>query len=144
MTKLARDYFTSKGWNFHLQGSRSKGFFPFTSATSQSDWDYYLDDDQHNRWPAYLHFIDDGWAELDKLSYQDASTTRIFEKTFPDGVVQISLRLNYQVMCEIWDNISDEFYVKYMNKRSPTYLGKVFVKDLLDMSYWTELKKKGL
>lgn len=135
MSKLAQDYFKQKGWRFFLQGSRSKGFIE-SFATEDSDWDYYLDDMQHSHWPAYKGLLEDGWVEKDLLSYQDASTSRVFEKTFPDGKVQVSLRFEFDHMCKAWSSIPDGFYGKYLNKRSKDYLGKEFVKDFVDILYW--------
>lgn len=136
MTKLAQEYFKQKGWKYFLQGSRSKGLFGNEFVSADSDWDYYLDDNQHCHFPAYQDFEKDGWVKLDKLAYQDASTTRIYEKVFPDGKVQVSLRFEFDHMCCAWDSVPEEFYGKYLNKRSEKFLGKDFVKDFVNFLYW--------
>lgn len=135
MTKLARDYFKEKGWKYHLQGSRSKDDFLDTYSTPDSDWDYFLDDDQHRAFPDYNHLSKEGWVEKGIQAYQDASTTRVFEKNFPDGRVQVSLRWRYDHMCRAWDSIASGFYGKYLNKRSKDYAGKEFVTDFMSMLY---------
>ena len=137
MTKLAREYFRNKEWKYHLQGSRSKdGFLSFDKySTEDSDWDYYLDDSQHRTFREFKGLTDDGWKALDTLDYQDCSTSRVFEKQFPDGKVQVSLRFRYEHMCRAWDSVSSNFYGRYLNKRSEKYLGKEFVRDFLDMLY---------
>lgn len=68
-------------------------------------------------------------------AYQDASTTRLFEKDFPDGRVQVSLRWKYEHMCRAWDSVSSGFYGKYLNKRSKDYADKGFVTDFMSMLY---------
>ena len=136
MTKLAQEYFKQKGWKYFLQGSRSKGLFGNEFVSADSDWDYYLDDAQHCIWPAYQNFASEGWSELDKLAYQDASTTRIYEKEFPDGKVQVSLRLEFEHMCRMWQTVPEDFYGKYLNKRSKNFLGKDFVKDFVVFLYY--------
>ena len=137
MTKKAREYFRNKGWRYKLQGSRSKDSFIFSDrySTEDSDWDYYLDDSQHRTFPGFRDLLEDGWKELDTLSYQDCSTSKVFEKQFPDGKVQVSLRFRYDHMCKAWDSVSATFYGSYLNKRSEKYLGKEFVRDFIDMLY---------
>ena len=132
MSKLAQAYFKEMGWKFHLQGSRSKGF-----CTPESDWDYFLDADEQAAQKVPYGILFKEWSLLVDESYADASTKFVFEKTFPDGRVQVSCRKNYSAVAQAWDAIPVDFYGKYLCKRSESCLGRDFVKGFMNYLYFS-------
>lgn len=134
MSKLAQEYFATRRWRYFLQGSRSKGYH-----TPQSDWDYYLDDEEHSRKTFRYMELFQEWVVVADSVYMDNSTTMVFEKFFLDGKVQVSCRKDFDFMCRAWEGVSPEFYGKYLNKRSMFYLGKEFTKDFVNNLYFPQL-----
>lgn len=127
MTKAAQDYFNLNDILWTLVGSRSKGGF-----VKDSDWDYFVPDLQF----VIQHLKTDGWTELEVLKYQDASTSKVFEKVFGEDKVQVSLRKNFKEMSLAWRQVPSDFYVRFLNKRSPDYIGKDGVRLFMDTMYY--------
>lgn len=97
-----------------------------------SDYDFAVQDS------AKVHdqLISLGWRKKDELSYQDAQTVHIFEGQVDGERVQISLRVELDKFKEVWESIPAEFYWHFLNKRSPTFIGREGVKTYLDQLYF--------
>jgi len=113
------------GWPVHgfLYGSRSKvdSFSTYeTALPKESDWDYAIE---------WSPLIEDrlfllGWEEKAELAYQDDVTRSIWEReVFPNVKVQIGFKYNLSKFKSIWNNIFDDDYWRFINKRSSEFIG---------------------
>lgn len=75
------------------------------------------------------------WRRLPDLDYQDDFTVAIYEGSLGGSKVQLSLRQAYNHFVTAWDAITPEFYWKFLNKRSPTFIGKEGVQLYLNQFY---------
>ena len=122
--------------DLYLYGSTSKisGFQAedLTTFDESSDYDFAVQDAKIT----HDQLISLGWQKKDKLSYQDAQTVHIFEGRVDGERVQVSLRQDLPRFKEAWKSIDYEFYWRFLNKRSPTFIGREGVKAYLDQLFW--------
>ena len=122
--------------DLYLYGSTSKisGFQAedLTTFDESSDYDFAVQDAKIT----HDQLISLGWQKKDKLSYQDAQTVHIFEGRVDGERVQVSLRVDLPKFKEAWKSIDYDFYWKFLNKRSPTFIGREGVKLYLDQLFW--------
>lgn len=76
--------------------------------------------------------ISKGWEQRPELSYQDKSTVHVFQKELFGQKVQISLREDLDQFREIWASVPKLFYWDFLNKRSPSYIGREGVQAYID------------
>lgn len=79
----------------------------------------------------------EGWTKGDKerlYAEGDGITISVWNKIISGHNVQISVRHAdiYPYMKYVWDMMSPQFYWKYINKRSPHYMGKEGVSEYLN------------
>lgn len=121
---------------FFLYGSSSKiGVFEpqeWENFAEDSDFDFAVQDKAET--------LDEmlclGWKKKDELSYQDAQTAHIFEGEIDGQRVQISLRVDLARFKEAWKSVDPVFYWTFLNKRSPSFIGKDAVKTYLDQLFY--------
>jgi hypothetical protein len=122
--------------DLYLYGSTSKisGFQAedLTNFDESSDYDFAVQDTKIT----HDQLISLGWQKKDELSYQDAQTVHIFEGRVDGERVQVSLRQDLPRFKEAWTSINYEFYWRFLNKRSPTFIGREGVKAYLDQLFW--------
>lgn len=99
---------------------------------ADSDYDFAVQDNAKT----YHELNKLGWQKKDELSYQDAQTVYIFEGSLDGERVQISLRQDLDKFKEAWGSIDPTFYWKFLNKRSPTFIGREGVKTYLDQLFF--------
>lgn len=99
---------------------------------ADSDYDFAVQDSAKT----YHELNKLGWQKKDELSYQDAQTAHIFEGSLDGERVQISLRQDLDKFKEAWGSIDPTFYWKFLNKRSPTFIGREGVKTYLDQLFF--------
>lgn len=121
----------------YLYGSMSKIIIGELAEQLQtfdedSDYDFAVQDSAE----VYQELISLGWTKKDELSYQDAQTEHIFEGELDGERVQISLRRDLEKFKEAWRSVDPEFYWRFLNKRSPTFLGREGVQKYLDQLFW--------
>lgn len=104
----------------------------FQSFDEKSDYDFAVQDSV----AVCQELIAIGFTKKDELSYQDAQTEHIFEGEIDGERVQVSLRRDLVKFKEAWRSIDAEFYWRFLNKRSPTFLGRDGVRMYLDQLFW--------
>lgn len=62
-----------------------------------------------------------GWKKIVDTNYYD---NPVLEKTFLGLNVQISFREDFEEYCVFWRHLEPKFYVEFLWKHSPRYLGK--------------------
>ncbi len=132
----------------YLYGSRSKIVFPLFGGTQinnlseDSDYDYALPYtyEMQEYLERSIGLTCDVYSEVQQenfMSYKDKWTYRVY--TVKEDNLQISLKNKFDRFKVCWDNISPEFYWKFINKRSEYYLGKEGVRDFMDIFYHLEV-----
>lgn len=119
-----------------LYGSTSKivrgEYEQYQNFDELSDYDFAV----HDTKATHDQLISLGWVKKDELSYQDAQTVHIFEGSVDGERVQVSLRVDLPKFKEAWKSVDAEFYWRFLNKRSPTFIGREGVQKYLDQLYW--------
>ena len=132
---LLREQITSTN-DFFLYGSSSKigvwEAMEIENFDENSDYDFAVQDSK----VVHDELIKLGWQKKDELSYQDAQTVHIFEGQVGGEKVQISLRVNLPRFIEAWKSIDPVFYWTFLNKRSPSFIGRDAVKTYLDQLFY--------
>jgi hypothetical protein len=116
-----------------LYGSVSKAghfYYPKWEETfdETSDYDFAVQSNQSLK----KRLLKDGWKKKQELSYQDSFTEEVYVRVFEGELVQISAKSHLPHFQFIWERIPASFYWKFLNKRSPTYLGAEHVCELLN------------
>lgn len=104
----------------------------FQSFDEKSDYDFAVQDSTD----VHRELIAIGFTKKDELSYQDSQTEHILEGEIDGERVQVSLRRDLVKFKEAWRSIDVEFYWRFLNKRSPTFLGRDGVRMYLDQLFW--------
>lgn len=120
---------------FYLYGSTSKIMAniwgtPIGNFDKNSDYDFaiQLTPDSED--------VIKGFAQnTTNYTYADASTKGVYECEVDGERVQISLRYKLNLFKELWESIPVDFYWQYINKRSPTVMPKMMIKDYFDQLY---------
>ena len=131
--KLEQDY--PELGEFYLYGSTSKIVRDIwgTSVGSfdkNSDYDFAI-----QLTPASEDAIKGFAQNTTNYAYADASTKGVYECEVDGEKVQISLRYKLNLFKELWESIPVDFYWQYINKRSPTVMPKMMIKDYFDQLY---------
>lgn len=81
----------------------------------------------------------EGWEKEGGKNYEegDGCTISVWSKEIAGVRVQVSVRSKryFWQMKHVWDDMSPVFYWKYLNKRSPHYMGKKEVGQFLNSQY---------
>ncbi len=116
--------------NVYFYGSRSMMYIPQTNT--ESDWDFAI-----SRKVDSKHLIDLGYERKERdYIYEDGMSFEVWEKTINDGGVDYQIQLvskhNTSIFTRVWESISPEYWATYINKRSPSYIGKQAVHDFIN------------
>jgi len=114
---------------FFLHGSRGRLGLSFGLSTSKksytedvknSDWDFACQHvkEFHSWQEQDLYMKERGWTECVDKSYLDNDTAFVYEKMLGKNKIQISFRQNLDRYKTIWYLIPEEFYFKYLWKKS--------------------------
>lgn len=94
---------------------------PLISFDEESDYDFAVP----NTFDAVTLLENTpGFRRLPELDYQDDFTIGVFEGKVDDHKVQIGVKSDFLDFKSVWTSIPRDFYWKFLNKRSPKYLGK--------------------
>lgn len=125
----------SKIDELYLYGSVSKlgyGYGIVASFDEDSDFDFAVQDSAE----LANYLVKEGWEEKPETSYQDAVTKRVFEKVFEGHKVQLGLKEDLYAFKSIWESVPNGFYWDFINKRSPTFIGRNNVANYISQLYF--------
>jgi len=86
----------------------------YSPLVENSDWDFAV----RNSLRVENYLVMDGWKEKKTEAYKDATTFRVYDKEIDGYKIQISLRDKFDAFKSVWNNIPQDFYWKYINKKS--------------------------
>jgi hypothetical protein len=126
-----------------------------SKITETTDWDFATPDNENS----HKVLLEAGFTYFapETLDYRDDLTTGIYQKTYrtkfdmlnplswldESPVVQVSLRSDYHLFCQVWNSIDPEFYYKFIWKRGPNNmfqelsLTKESIRDILNQLFRT-------
>ena len=122
---LAKDFPDS---TFFLYGSRSMMW----CNNKESDWDFAIDQED----PVIPHLHMYGFKRKeDNGDYGDGYTYAVYERSYGEDKVQIVVKKSLIIFELVWGQLPETYWSDYINKRSPSYLGKEVVHHTLSIMY---------
>lgn len=113
-------------YELYFYGSRSK--MPIPVEDKVSDWDFAVDSSKHPILPQIFKYNQS--EQETYTSYVDGFTFECYEADIDGYKVQIALKSQFEWFKSVWDNLDEDFYKTYINKRSPQYMSKEGVTQL--------------
>lgn len=114
-------------YELYFYGSRSK--MPIPADDKVSDWDFAVDNSKHPILPLNFKFKNP-LEEAPYDMYADGFTFECYEADIEGHKVQIVLKSNFEWFKSVWEDLDEDFYRTYINKRSPQYMSKAGVTQL--------------
>lgn len=120
LPKPILDILEPLNYELYFFGSRSK--MPIPTDDKVSDWDFAVDSSKYPVLPEIFKLKQP--EDNDYEMYTDGFTFEVWEADIEGYQIQVVKKNSFEWFKSVWDNLDNDFYATYINKRSPQYIGK--------------------